>query len=61
MCSHKGFHRIHSLGKEDCGCGHGFRHFISRKEKTEMLKEYRDQLKNEIEGLEETIQDLENK
>ena len=36
-----------------CGCSCGERRFLSRKEKIEMLEEYRESLKNELEGVEE--------
>lgn len=41
-----------------CGCG-GERRFISRKEKVEMLKEYSESLKSELEGVEEALKELE--
>lgn len=41
-----------------CGCGHHARRFISRKEKAEMLEEYRDSLKRELEGVEEALEEL---
>jgi len=41
-----------------CGCGCGERRFLSRKEKIEMLEEYREALKNELEGVEEQLKDL---
>lgn len=41
-----------------CGCGSFFRRFISGKEEQEMLEGYRDQLKKELEGVEECIQEL---
>ena len=56
----------------DCGCGcccdhehvqgHGnsFRRFVSSQERKEMLAEYEDQLKKEIAGVEERIQEIEN-
>ena len=46
-----------------CGCGGGMfvRRFISKKEKLERLEEYRDQLKNELAGLEESIHELASK
>lgn len=58
----------------DCGCGcccdhehghgyaHGdsFRRFISSQEKKEKLEQYEDQLKKEIAGVEERIQEIEN-
>ena len=37
------------------------RRFISKKEKLERLEEYRDQLKNELAGLEESIHELASK
>jgi len=45
----------------ECGCGMFFRRFISKKEKQERLEECRDQLKKEIEGIEERIQELKGK
>jgi len=47
----------------DCGCGDGkfVRRFISKKEKLEHLEEYREELKNELAGLEEHIQELGSK
>lgn len=44
-----------------CGCGMFFRRFISAKEEQESLEEYRDQLKKELTGLEERIQELKSK
>lgn len=41
-----------------CGCGPFFRRFITAKEKEERLGEYKEQLKKELEGLEERIQEL---
>ena len=41
-----------------CGCGCGERRFLSRKEKIEMLEEYRESLKNELEGVEEALKEL---
>jgi hypothetical protein len=41
-----------------CGCGCGGRRFLSRKEKIEMLEEYRESLKNELEGVEEELNGL---
>lgn len=41
-----------------CGCGTFFRRFISAKEEQERLEEYRDQLKKELAGVEERIQEL---
>ena len=44
-----------------CDCKPSFRQFISKKEKKEYLEKYRDQLKKEIEGVEESIKELEKK
>ena len=44
-----------------CECNPSFRQFISKKEKKEYLEKYRDQLKKEIEGVEESIKELEKK
>ena len=44
-----------------CGCGPFFRRFVSAKEEVERLEEYRDQLKKELAGLEERIQELKGK
>jgi hypothetical protein len=44
-----------------CGCGPSFRHFRTKDEKKEMLEKYRDQLKQEIAGIDEYIDDLEKK
>jgi hypothetical protein len=38
-----------------------FRRFISAKEEQERLEEYRDQLKKELAGVEERIQELKSK
>lgn len=40
------------------GCGCGERRFLSRKEKLEMLEEYKESLKNELEGVEEALKEL---
>ncbi|MDE1832875.1 MAG: DUF5320 domain-containing protein [Candidatus Micrarchaeota archaeon] len=42
-----------------CNCGTGMRNFLTREEKLEILKEYKDNLQQEIKGLEERIKDLE--
>jgi hypothetical protein len=38
-----------------CGCGCSQQRFLSKKEKVEMLKEYRESLKSELEGVEEEL------
>lgn len=50
--SHSGM--VHGI----CGCGCGGRKFLSRKEKIEMLEEYRESLKNELDGVEEELKEL---
>lgn len=48
----------------NCGCsecGPFFRRFISANEERERLEEYRDQLKKELAGVEERIQELKGK
>jgi hypothetical protein len=41
-----------------CGCGCGERRFLSRNEKIEMLEEYKESLKSELEGVEEALKEL---
>ncbi len=53
---HKGHHGIVAMAHGSCGCGG--RRFLSRKEKIEMLEEYKKALKNELEGVEETLKEL---
>jgi hypothetical protein len=45
---------------ESCCCG-SFRSFISKKEEEERLEEYKDQLKKELEGVEERLDELKHK
>ena len=54
---------LHMMGVDPCGCecGPSFRHFRTIDEKKEMLEKYRDQLKQEIAGLEECIDEMEKK
>lgn len=40
------------------GCCCGGRKFLSKKEKIEMLEDYRESLQNELEGLEEELKKL---
>ena len=60
MCQPKERQRNVGVGGCNCGCGCGpfSRRFITTKEKEERLEEYREQLKKELEGLEEHIQKL---
>ena len=66
MCQPRGSQRTSAAwrcncGCCGCGCGTSFRRFISAKEEEEMLIEYRDQLKKELAGVEERIQELKGK
>jgi len=55
------------MGGHSHGHGHGFccfphtRHFLSRKEKKENLERYREQLKKEIDGIDEHLKGHEGK
>jgi hypothetical protein len=49
------------MGHDMCSCSFGGRRFLSRKEKVEMLEEYRESLKNELEGVEEELKELQRK
>lgn len=53
---HEAHHRGMAYGMGGCGCGK--RRFLSKKEKVEMLEEYRESLKNELEGVEEELKEL---
>ncbi len=41
------------------GYGHGFRGFLTKEEKIELLKEYKESLEKEAKGVSEKIKDLE--
>jgi len=41
-----------------CSCGCGGRRFLSKKERIEMLEEYLESLKSEMEGVEEELKEL---
>ncbi len=66
MCQPRGDQRSFGTRESNCGCcgcgcGPFFRRFISAKEEQERLEEYRDQLKSELAGVEERIQELKGK
>jgi hypothetical protein len=45
---------------ENCGCGTGgMRNFLTKEEKVELLKEYKENLEKEAKGVGERIKDLE--
>jgi len=50
-----------SCGCSGCGCGPSFRRFFSTKEEEEWLENYRDQLKKELAGLEERLNECKGK
>ncbi len=53
---HEGHHGSMAMAHGMCSCGG--RRFLSRKEKIEMLEEYKEALKNELEGVEEALREL---
>ena len=59
MCQPRERQRTVGVGGCNCGCGCGpfSRRFLTAKEKEERMEEYREQLKKELEGLEEHIQE----
>lgn len=44
-----------------CGCGPSFRRFFSSKEEQECLEAYSDELRKELAGVEERIEELKGK
>ena len=44
-----------------CGCAPSFRRFFSSREMEECLENYRDQLKKELAGVEERLEELKSK
>lgn len=58
-------YRIANMTYGSCGCGEidirRARSFLTREEKVSMLKEYKDDLEKEIQGIAERIKDLEQK
>lgn len=50
-----------SCGCCGCGCGSSFRRFFSSKEEQECLEAYRDELRKELAGVEERIEELKGK
>jgi hypothetical protein len=60
MHGHHAHHGAHHGGMKHgmCGCGCGGRRFMSRKERIEMLEEYSESLKSELEGVEEELKEL---
>ena len=43
----------------NCGCGPGMRSFLTKEERLEMLKEYKENLEKEAKGVAERIKELE--
>jgi hypothetical protein len=62
-CGCGGHHRRH---EDHCGCGmhgegHGYRrHFFTKAEKIEKLKNYAEELKNELDAVEEKIKEMQS-
>lgn len=61
MREHHARHMIHGDHHEGmmhgmCGCGG--RRFLSKKERIDMLEEYSESLKSELEGVEEELKEL---
>jgi hypothetical protein len=42
-----------------CECGNGMRNFLTKEEKLELLKEYKDRLEKEANGVSEAIKQIE--
>jgi hypothetical protein len=59
-------YRIANMTYGSCGCGSSVRDvgrvrsFLTREEKVSMLKEYKDDLEKEVQGVTEKIKSLEN-
>ncbi len=54
MCGHE-----HAMGKSSCGCqGHGWRHYRTRDERRESLEKYREELRQELQAVEERLKEL---
>ncbi len=45
----------------ECGCGHGMRNFLTKEERIQILKEYKESLESEAKGVAERIKDLEKR
>ncbi len=47
------------MGMHGCNCGPSGRSYLTKGEKIEMLKEYKESLENETKGVSERIKELE--
>lgn len=47
-----------NMARGMCSCGSGGRRFLSKKERIEMLEEYLESLKSEMEGVEEELKEF---
>ncbi len=45
----------------ESGYGHGMRNFLTKEERIEILKEYKENLESEAQGVSERIKELEKK
>jgi hypothetical protein len=61
MCHPKRHHQAIGHGPCHCGCSPFFRHFITSEEEKRRLEEYKEQLKKELQGVEECIQEFKAK
>ena len=61
MGNPKGYHHGMSHDPCHCGCRPFFRHFSTSEEEKKKLEEYKEQLKKELQGVEEWIQKIKSK
>lgn len=62
-CEPRGRHVVIDASDSDCCCcgpgaDHHFRRYVSTKEKVEKLEAYREQLRKELDGVDEAIEEL---
>jgi hypothetical protein len=58
MCCETPKHDHPTTDQVSCCCCYPPRHFVGSREKKERLEKYRDQLKNELEGVEEELEKM---
>jgi hypothetical protein len=62
-CEPRGRHVVLETPRLDCRCcgpeaGHHFRRYVSTRERIEWLESYRGELKRELDGVDEAIEEL---
>ena len=62
-CEPRGRHAVLETSGTDCCCcgpfgGHHFRRYVSTKERIERLEAYREELRKELDGVDEAIEEL---